>query len=377
MREFAGCVRRQSLVGLALTGVVMAAAACGGEAKAPPSDLGKWMYGVPRDEAALAARHVSVAPIGAAAPRDAATTSAAPPPATAPTAPAVPTSPPSVAPPPPPPTLAPPAAAPPAPSIAAAGDYRVVPVKDGGTVRVSVRLEAAAPTLPPIVATKDTKHGCIDHPTERLKVGADGLSLGNAIVFLRGISAGKDWPPAWRGEDRALVVDQKGCRYVPHVAVVPPGTQLVILNSDAAEHNIHGYKGDFSNTKFNVSSAPGSRVGDVSEAYLEEPASYIVKCDIHPWMNAIYFVAPHPYHEITSEKADAARGTAPGEVVFTDVPPGTYGVVVWHEGMVESPLLSDGKISGYAYSADIVQAGASVTVTPKGTVACEVAIPYR
>ena len=62
-----------------------------------------------------------------------------------------------------------------------------------------------------------------------------------------------------------------------------------------------------------------------------------MKCDIHPWMNAIYFVAPHPYHELTSEKADAARGTAAGEAVFTDVPPGTYEVVVLARGDDREP----------------------------------------
>lgn len=80
---------------------------------------------------------------------------------------------------------------------------------------------------------------------------------------------------------------------------------------------------------------------------------------------------------MTSERADPARGTEAGEAVFTDVPPGTYEVVVWHEGMVTTPVLSDGKISGYAYSADVVESAGRVTVTPKGTVAHEVAIPYR
>ncbi len=47
------------------------------------------------------------------------------------------------------------------------------------------------------------------------------------------------------------------------------------------------------------------------------------------------------------------------------------------ETVVETPVLSDGKISGYSYTADIVESAGRVTVTPKGTVAHEVAIPYR
>jgi hypothetical protein len=40
-------------------------------------------------------------------------------------------------------------------------------------------------------------------------------------------------------------------------------------------------------------------------------------------MNAEMFVAPHPYYAVTDES---------GQFEFTDVPPGTYQIVAWHEG---------------------------------------------
>ncbi len=40
-------------------------------------------------------------------------------------------------------------------------------------------------------------------------------------------------------------------------------------------------------------------------------------------MNAEMFVAPHPYYAVTDES---------GHFDFTDVPPGTYQIVAWHEG---------------------------------------------
>jgi hypothetical protein len=43
----------------------------------------------------------------------------------------------------------------------------------------------------------------------------------------------------------------------------------------------------------------------------------------HVWMNAEMFVAPHPYYAVTDES---------GNFQFTDVPPGTYQIVAWHEG---------------------------------------------
>jgi hypothetical protein len=43
----------------------------------------------------------------------------------------------------------------------------------------------------------------------------------------------------------------------------------------------------------------------------------------HVWMNAEMMVIPHPYYAVTDES---------GKFEFTDVPPGTYQIVAWHEG---------------------------------------------
>ena len=43
----------------------------------------------------------------------------------------------------------------------------------------------------------------------------------------------------------------------------------------------------------------------------------------HTWMNAEMVVARHPYYTVTDES---------GHFALTDVPPGTYTLVAWHEG---------------------------------------------
>ena len=43
----------------------------------------------------------------------------------------------------------------------------------------------------------------------------------------------------------------------------------------------------------------------------------------HVWMNAEMLVVAHPYYAVTDES---------GRFQFTDVPPGTYQIVAWHEG---------------------------------------------
>jgi hypothetical protein len=233
-------------------------------------------------------------------------------------------------------------------------DYKVVEVKDGGSIRGFVKLSAAA-DVPPVEVFKDNEKGCGDkqHASERLKYDKATLGLGNALVYLKSIDAGKDWPEAMKSEDRMVLLDQKGCQYVPHVGWLRAKTQLAVGNGDRADHNIHGYKGSMKDTQFNFASEPGSKKEDIEQAYLEAPDKYIVKCDIHPWMNAYVHVVDHPYHVLTS--AEERSGLKPGEFLLDAVPPGDYVLVIWKEGMVETPTMTDNKISAYTYSPDVVK----------------------
>jgi len=43
----------------------------------------------------------------------------------------------------------------------------------------------------------------------------------------------------------------------------------------------------------------------------------------HVWMNAEMMVAPHPYYVVTDKE---------GNFEITQVPPGEYEIVAWHEG---------------------------------------------
>ena len=235
------------------------------------------------------------------------------------------------------------------PAGAASKDYKVIEVKDGGSVRGICKLVGDASGRPKLSIFKDNDKGCGDkeRPTERVIAG-EGGALANCVVYLKSVSAGKDWPKDMLSEDRTGTIDQKGCRYVPHIQWLRPKTQMVILNSDGADHNIHGFKGSLKDTKFNFSSAPGSKNDNTDSAFLEDSAIYIVKCDIHPWMSAYVHVVDHPYYDVTS--AEAANGKKPGEFLIEGIPPGDYDLVCWHEGMIETPTMQDGKIASYSYS---------------------------
>src|SRR5204863_397203 len=167
-------------------------------------------------------------------------------------------------------------------------------------------------------------------PSERLEWDKDTLGVGNAVVYLKDVAAGCDWPEAMKSDDRTGTIDQKGCRYVPHVQGLRAGVQMVILNSDAAEHNIHGFRtpadqNSLKDTKFNFSSEPGSKKDAVDQAILEDSGFYLVKCDIHPWMSAYVFIASNPYSTVTSAKAEGDLKC--GEFSLKNVPPGDYTLV--------------------------------------------------
>lgn len=243
-------------------------------------------------------------------------------------------------------------AAPSAP--AAPREYKVIEVKNGGSIRGFVKLSAAY-DAPPVSVFKDNEKGCGDkeHASERVKIDKTTLGLGNTVVYLKSIDAGKDWPEEMKKDDRMAIIDQKGCQYVPHLQVVRYETQIGIWNDDRADHNIHGYKGSMKDTQFNFASEPGTKKEDIQQAFLEQPSIYIVKCDIHPWMNAYVHVVDHPY--IVTTSASDKDNCKAGEYVLENVPAGDYEIVLWHEGMVETPTITDNKINAYTYSPDIVK----------------------
>lgn len=346
--------------------VACGALGCGGKTEYAPdaNDHGAWLGGsVPADSTVLSRGRAPGAP------------------AAEPTAPAV--APPVVDAPPKPAT--PPASAggnsassavssPSTKSSAPSGSYKVVEVKGCGSIHVVCRLDKPA-EIETVVAFKDQMQGCTDHKSERcryVRKGDGDLRLGNCVVFLRSIREGKDWPEPLRGDDRTYVIDQKACVYVPHVGWTRPNTQVVVANSDRADHNIHGNRG--SDTKFNFSSEPDTRKDSIGEAFLEIADEYFVKCDIHPWMNAYIQVVAHPYYAITPE-ADGPSGPA-GEVVLEDVPPGTYEVVCWHEGMISTIQMMNGVPSGFNYTPGHSYSEPA-SVTAGGRVEVTFTVPYK
>jgi hypothetical protein len=201
-------------------------------------------------------------------------------------------------------------------AAAAQSNYQVVTVTDGGTISGTVKWSGPVPRNLDFPVTKDPQICDPDSKKttnlERLTVGPDG-GVANTVVYLKNIATGK----AMELPEQRRHLDQRHCHYVPHILLVPQNAALSMQSSDATLHTIHM---DGAAT-FNL---PFPFVNQVSSRTMSNPGLVHLRCNGgHVWMNAEMFVVPHPYYAVTDES---------GRFEFTDVPPGSYQIVAWHEG---------------------------------------------
>ncbi len=193
--------------------------------------------------------------------------------------------------------------------------YKGAPVEQGGVIVGVVKFDGKAPKAKTLKVKTDDKI-CHEEPilSEKLVVSEDG-KVQWAVASIKKIRQGKAFPEA--DPDKPVALDQKGCRFVPHVVVIPQKQKLRILNSDGVLHNVHllTKKNQF----FNKAMPGQVKHLDVSFKRAERIP---VKCDVHAWMRAYIIVAEHPYYAVTGSD---------GSFRLEDVPPGTHKIEIWHE----------------------------------------------
>jgi plastocyanin len=185
------------------------------------------------------------------------------------------------------------------------------PPSDAG----KVVFEGEKPELKPLTIDAEKSKGCakegesMDTTDQSLLIGANG-GIANVVVTVEVDGATVKAPEA------PVHLDQKTCRFEPHVTVVPVGTKLELLNSDSISHNVHLFPGK--NAGFNQTISAGAK-----QSYSVDKEDRIeVKCDIHPWMNAWLIVANTPYYAVTGPD---------GSFAIEGLPAGEHKVEYWHE----------------------------------------------
>lgn len=217
-----------------------------------------------------------------------------------------------------------------------------------GTASNEAAARPQAPAVPLDPATLGTVSGMIHFagkPPERLKIdmsqdpvcammGGDNYAeqyvvhdgkLANVYIYV------KDGPAAAMAQPATntvpVVLDQIGCKYVPHVIAVMADEPVEFRNSDATMHNIHTTPPPGGNPSFDVSQAangaPDMKMFDKPETMMP------VRCNNHPWMNAFINVSATPYFAVSD---------ADGHFTVKGLPPGTYTLAAVHEKLGEQTM---------------------------------------
>jgi plastocyanin len=191
-------------------------------------------------------------------------------------------------------------------AVALAAGPRSPTAQGGGTVEVDVKYNGA-PVVEKVKVNKDTEKCGTEAQIEKVVVGAN-KGLANAVASVAGA---KGNPTA-----KKAVVDQHGCKFVPHVTAMTPG-EIEFKNSDDILHNLHTY----STANPAINKAQPKFKKTMTEKF-EKPEIVKITCDVHSWMLGWVAVMPHPFFGVTDGN---------GVAKIENVPAGKQKIEVWHE----------------------------------------------
>ena len=184
-----------------------------------------------------------------------------------------------------------------------------------GSVAGRITFEGTAPQ--PGEVRMDSDPNCVQPgvtPTDETVVVGDDGALQNVFVYVRDGLGDLRFPIP----SEALVLNQEGCLYMPHVMGAQVGQVLEILNSDPTLHNVHAVP--VANQEFNTGQPlPGMKH---THRFTTSEVMVPFRCDVHPWMFAYVGVVDHPFFAVTG---------ADGSFNIEGLPPGTYTIEAWHE----------------------------------------------
>ena len=206
-----------------------------------------------------------------------------------------------------------------------AENYTVIDVTNGGTIKGVATWKGRIPSLPPIDLNADPDFCGEAAASQALQVDPKTKGIRFVLVYLQKVEKGK--APAEKywlhfGKDtRNKVADTEICQFKEHVLPFVRSQEVAMINFDPILHNPHFFTRRHISV-FNIAMPTQNREIDHT-LERDKGVGLPFQCDVHVSMNGYTAGFDHPYFAVTD---------AEGNFEITDVPPGQYTLVAWHEG---------------------------------------------
>jgi len=170
-----------------------------------------------------------------------------------------------------------------------------------------------------VVAVANDPKVCGDSAAVHQTV-TDGTSLGNVLVWIDGIDAGKPLPDVRR---ETLTIEH--CRFEPRILAVTAKTTINVFSRDHATHQMDFYREGADEPIEHIRTVDEGAVVP-SEKIASVPGIVEIRCKEHGFARGYVAVFDHPYFAVTDES---------GAFKIEGLPPGTYTVKIWHERLAQ------------------------------------------
>src|SRR4051812_23655092 len=167
--------------------------------------------------------------------------------------------------------------------------YRPAAVAASGAVSGHITISGALP-VDSVMATNRDQRACGD--TVALASGASAAGVGNALVWIDGVTTGKPLP-----EMRRETFTVSHCAFSPRVLAVVSPTTINVYSEDHATHAMRFYRVN----EGAVDSVHTVDEGEVvpSERIAAVPGIVEVRCRLHSWEHGWIAAFNHPYFAVT------------------------------------------------------------------------------
>jgi hypothetical protein len=201
------------------------------------------------------------------------------------------------------------------PVVIAAPREKYAPGQAGAaSVSGVATLTSPAPPTPPISTGADSV--VCGATVADSSVQQKGGGLGNVVVWLEGIRAGKALPL-----ERRLELESDRCLLTPRVQAAVTGSAVNVIGHDPFRQHLLFLAAGDSARRATILLGKDEQVIP-TELPAKAPGLVIVRDADHPWPRAYLAVFDHPYFAVTRPD---------GSFKIEGVPAGRYTLVAWHE----------------------------------------------